>query len=77
MGQWRRYTIAAANYLRRDIFIYLAASDASPTVYSPRVVVPIEPPHRIAFYEPGHFRVVCDTYASFHSLQPNIEELNI
>ena len=68
--------LAAADYLRRDIFVYLAANDTSPQVYSPRVMVPVEP-HKIAFYEPGHFRVVYDKYASFHSSQPNIGELNI
>ena len=62
--------LAAADCLQIDILVYFAASDASPQVCYLRVAVPVEPPHRIAFYEPGHFRVVFDNYASFHSLQP-------
>ena len=46
-------TLAAADCLRRDIYVYLVASDASPQVYSPHVAVPVEPTHRIAFCEPG------------------------
>ena len=69
--------LVAADYLRSDISVYLAASDASPQVYSPRVAVPVKPPHRIDFYESGNFRVVYDNYASFHSLQPNVRELII
>ena len=68
--------LAAADYLRHNIFVYFAANGASPQVYSPRMAVPVEPSHKIALYEPGHFKVVYDNYASFHSLQPNIGELN-
>jgi hypothetical protein len=50
--------LAAADYLQRDIHVFIAAEQASPLVYSAGVTV--LPPVRIAFTEPGHYQAVLD-----------------
>jgi OTU domain-containing protein 3 len=50
--------LAAADYLQRDIHVFIAAEQASPLVYSAGVTA--LPPVRIAFTEPGHYQAVLD-----------------
>ena len=49
--------LCAANYLRRDIHVYLAAGK-SPFIYSPQSGPPTFNALSIAFYEPGHYSAV-------------------
>jgi hypothetical protein len=50
--------LAAADYLQRDIHVFIAAEQASPLVYSTGVTA--LPPVRIVFTEPGHYQAVVD-----------------
>ncbi len=50
--------LAAADYLQRDIHVFIAAEQASPLVYSTGVTA--LPPVCIAFTEPGHYQAVVD-----------------
>ncbi len=52
--------VAAADYLQREIDVYIAAASVSPLVYSPHPEATQNSPLRLAFYEPGHFRAVHD-----------------
>ena len=50
--------LATADYLQRDVNIYVASSQFSP-VFHPRVTCKVTlPPINMAFYEPGHYMAV-------------------
>ena len=49
--------LCAADYLRRDMHVYLAAGK-SPFIYSPQSGSPTFNALSIAFYEPGHYSAV-------------------
>jgi OTU-like cysteine protease len=50
--------LAAADYLKRDIHVFIAAVRASPLIYSPLTTASDLSPIKVAFYEPGHYRAV-------------------
>jgi OTU-like cysteine protease len=59
-GRWvgEDVIICAADFLQRDINVYIAADSYSPIVYSPRSGTVTSDALRIVFYEPGHYRAV-------------------
>ena len=56
--------ISAAELLRLNIKVYIAALQSSPLCYSPSLPVMDPRPLLLAFYEPGHFCPVATTSAS-------------
>ena len=58
-GKWvsEDAILCAADYLRRDIHVYLAAGN-SPFIYSPQSGPPTFNALSIASYEPGHYSAV-------------------
>ena len=52
--------IAAAMFLSREIYVFMAVDRISPIVY-PKVKTEWNSASiKVAFYEPGHHRAVCD-----------------
>ncbi len=63
--------MAAAEYLHRNIHIYISAKQSSPLVYSPSSGSNYESIF-VAFYEPGHYMaVVKNTFTNAHSALPH------
>jgi hypothetical protein len=67
-GSWagEEAIVTAADYLQREIQIYTSFGTTSPLIYSPASCAPCHPPIALAFFEPGHYRLVADqsTYRS-------------
>ena len=59
-GKWvgEDAILCAADFLKRDIHVYIAAERFSPVIYSPRSTSTSSDAIYIAFYEPGHYRAV-------------------
>ena len=49
---------SAADYLGKEIHIYMAADKIFPLIYSPSSQISYKSPLRIVYFEPGHFRSV-------------------
>ena len=47
--------LVAADFLQRDIYVYIACESISHLVYSPTLYRPTGSPILLAFYEPGHY----------------------
>ncbi len=47
--------VASADYLCRDIQVFLATDKSSPRTYCPTTCISSLPSLRIAYYEPGHY----------------------
>ena len=63
--------VATADYLQRQIYIFVAASSASPLVYSLTKVLPHCCLIQLAYYEPGHYRAILNVNNAQHSNQPS------
>jgi OTU-like cysteine protease len=50
--------LATADYLQRDIIIFVSPSKISPLTYTANCISPKQQPIAAAFYEPGHYRPV-------------------
>ena len=53
--------VATADYLQKQIYIFVAASSASPLVYSPTKVLPHYCLIQLAYYEPEHYQAILHT----------------
>ena len=74
-GNWvsKDVILAMADYLQRQICIFLASNTASPLTYSLTALDTygvVNDPIRIAFYEPGHFWAVVRKICSKPTANP-------
>ncbi len=53
--------LATADYLKRNISIFLSSTIVSPITYYPSSCTSVRPPVRVAFYEPEHYAAVVDS----------------
>ena len=52
--------LTTANYLRHPVQVYIFAVNFSPQIYTPMISEVSAAPIALAFYEPGHYRLVVD-----------------
>ncbi len=64
--------LATANFLQRDIIIYISTQQISPLIYNATIFGPKQQPVKLAFYEPGHYCPVFDVYDTITSADKHL-----
>ena len=67
--------MATADYLKRNISIFVSSAIVSPIIYYPSCTC-VGPPLRIAFYEPGHYVTVIDSKSASKPVSAIHDSLN-
>jgi OTU-like cysteine protease len=67
-GEWvgEECLLAAADFLRREVHVFVSAVNISPIVYSPAIEPALHQPIALAFYEPGHYCSVSSVPLNFN-----------
>ena len=60
--------LAAADYLRQEIHVFVSSPKISPVIYSLSSDVSVSAPLKVAFYEPGHYVFVTGVTAASSTL---------
>ena len=61
-GSWvgKNAILAAADYFRQEILVFVSSTKISPVIYSPSSDVSVTAPIKVALYEPVHYVFVTD-----------------